>query len=275
MPKESEIILRKIESLKYQYRQNTNNLLEDQARRLKYLEETIRELRYKFELALLAERKALEMLIDEAEGEERERLQTKLKMLIEEQQIKRENQEAIWERDIKNLKENFRLEKVVLDEEYMVDLRALEQALRDALQREKEEEEEKKKKVPPGLLVERIPYPRWWRDSLNAKIDLTAPGSKTLATVTGKLHLWVATIVLTVTGETVITITFGKAGSSGPIYLGGDQQPMGIVIAMGNSPAPCADGNLVISATDPTAVNPQIGGWATCFAEEYKKEVKP
>jgi len=125
--------------------------------------------------------------------------------------------------------------------------------------------------VKPELLIERIPYPRWWRDSLNAKIHLTAPATQTLATVVGELRLWVATIVITVTGETAITITFGNAGESGPIYLGGENQPMGIVIAMGHSPAPCGDGNLVITATDPGAINPLVGGWATCFAEEYKK----
>jgi len=128
-----------------------------------------------------------------------------------------------------------------------------------------------KPKVPPELVIERIPYPKWWRDSLNAKIDLTAPGSATLATVTGKLRLFVSVIVITVTGQTVITITFGNSGTSGPIYLGGESQPMGIVIAMGNSPAPCGNGSLSISATDPGGVTPSIGGWATCFAEEEKR----
>jgi hypothetical protein len=127
-----------------------------------------------------------------------------------------------------------------------------------------------KPKVPPELVIERIPYPKWWRDSLNAKIDLTAPGSATLATVTGKLRLFVATIVLTVTGETAISFQFGNAGSSGPIYLGGENQPMGIVIAMGNSPAPCGEGSLSISATDPNDETPSVGGFATCFAEESK-----
>lgn len=125
--------------------------------------------------------------------------------------------------------------------------------------------------VKPELLIERIPYPKWWRDSLNAKIDLTAPESQVLATVTGKLRLYVPVIVITVTGETVITFTFGNAGSSGPIYLGGENQPMGMVIAMGNSPAPCGNGSLEISATDPNDEAPSVGGWATCFAVEEKE----
>jgi hypothetical protein len=120
----------------------------------------------------------------------------------------------------------------------------------------------------PGLKITRIPYPRWWADSLNAKIDITAPDTKTLATVSGKLKLYAATIVMTVTGETQVTINFGKAGSSGPLYLGGEGQPMGIVIAMGESPAPCGQGNLTITATDPQSINPKIGGFATCFVEE-------
>jgi hypothetical protein len=123
-------------------------------------------------------------------------------------------------------------------------------------------------KVEPKLIIERIGYPKWWKDSLNATIDFSAPGSAILATVSGKLRLYVATIIITVTGETVLTITFGTAGSSGPIYLGGENQPMGIVIAMGNSPAPCGRGPLSITATDPSDATPSIGGWATCFAEE-------
>jgi hypothetical protein len=122
--------------------------------------------------------------------------------------------------------------------------------------------------VKPDLIIARTPYPKWWKDSLNATINLTAPGSAILATVAGKLRLYVATILITVTGETVITITFGNTGASGPIYLGGTDQPMGIVIAMGNSPAPCGTGPLSMSATDPGGVTPSIGGFATCFAEE-------
>lgn len=126
--------------------------------------------------------------------------------------------------------------------------------------------------VKPELIIARTPYPKWWKDSLNAKIDLTAPGSQVLATVAGSLGLFVATIVITVTGETQISFSFGNAGASGPIYLGGENQPMGMVIAMGTSPAPCGDGNLIISATDPNDEQPSIGGFATCFVEETIKQ---
>ena len=124
--------------------------------------------------------------------------------------------------------------------------------------------------VKPELVIPRTPYPKWWKDSLNATISFAAPGSQILATAQGALKLFVSTIVLTVTGETQITITFGNAGSSGPIFLGGTDQPMGIVIAMGNSPAPCGAGPLTITATDPGAANPSIGGFATCFAVQEK-----
>jgi hypothetical protein len=97
---------------------------------------------------------------------------------------------------------------------------------------------------------------------------LTAPGSQTLAVISGHLSLYVATIVITVTAATEITINFGTSGSSGPIYLGDVDQPMGMVIAMGNSPAPCGKGPLSIEATDVNGDNPSIGGFATCFVEE-------
>jgi hypothetical protein len=40
---------------------------------------------------------------------------------------------------------------------------------------------------------------------------------------------------------------------------------MGIVIAMGNSPAPCGSGGLSISAEDIYGDNPFIGGYATYY----------
>jgi hypothetical protein len=122
--------------------------------------------------------------------------------------------------------------------------------------------------VKPELIIKRIPYPKWWRDSLTATINLTAPGSQTIATVAGKLRLYVATIVITVTGGTVITIGFGTAGTSGPIFLGGEGQPMGMVIAMGNSPAPCGAGPLTIAATGNILDPKAVGGFATCFVEQ-------
>lgn len=122
--------------------------------------------------------------------------------------------------------------------------------------------------VSPELIIPRTPYPKWWKDSLNARISLVGPGSQVVATVTGNLKLYVATIVITVTGATQITISFGTAGTSGPIFLGGEGQPMGFVAAMGNSPAPCGSGPLTITATGDPLAPIDIGGWATCFVEQ-------
>jgi hypothetical protein len=132
--------------------------------------------------------------------------------------------------------------------------------------------EPKKPTVKPDLIITRTPYPKWWNDSLNATINLTAPGSQILATAGGTLKLYVATIVITVTAATVITIHFGNAGSSGPISLGDTGQPMGIVIATGNAPAPCGGGPLSISATDVWGDNAIIGGFATCFVEQIPEK---
>lgn len=129
---------------------------------------------------------------------------------------------------------------------------------------------EAKPSTKEGLVITRTPYPKWWNDSLTAAINLQGPGSQTLATVSGDLRLYVATIVLTVTGETQITIRFGKYGSSGPIFLGGEGQPMGLVAAMGNSPAPCGVGDLTIEATGDPGNPVSIGGFATCFVEQKK-----
>ena len=122
--------------------------------------------------------------------------------------------------------------------------------------------------VPPETIITRIAYPKWWKDGGVAKISLTAPGSQTVKEAPAKGKLYIPTIVITVTGATAITISFGGAGASGPIHLGDTNQPMGIVIAMGNSPAPCGTGGLSISATDPNAETPSIGGFATYYIEE-------
>jgi len=122
--------------------------------------------------------------------------------------------------------------------------------------------------VPPETIITRIDHPKWWKNGGVAAINFTAPGSQTVKSspTTGKLYI--PTIVITVTEATEITISFGGAGASGPIYLGDTDQPMGIVIAMGNSPAPCGSGGLSISATDINGLNPLIGGFITYYLED-------
>lgn len=216
--------------------------------------------------------KNLTELIEATTGRKQEQYQDELEKLTIAYQADKTKKQNEYDTYVKNINQSYKEQGDQLQETYAHELNQVN--LDESNTKAAYEEEERKKKKPPpeGIIITRIPYPKWWRDSLNAKIDLTAPGSAILATVSGNLRLFVATIVLTVTGETAISFQFGNAGSSGPIYLGGTDQPMGIVVAMGNSPAPCGDGNLVITATDPGAATPSIGGWATCFAEEIIKQ---
>jgi hypothetical protein len=120
----------------------------------------------------------------------------------------------------------------------------------------------------PELIFKRYDSPKWWRKGGVAAIDLTAPGSQVIIKPYSKGIIFIATIVLTVIDATAITLKFGNGGESGPIYLGDTDQPKGMVIAMGNSPAPCGSGGFSISATDINSTNPAIGGFVTYFLEE-------
>lgn len=122
--------------------------------------------------------------------------------------------------------------------------------------------------VKPELIIKRTHYPKWWNDEGIEKIALTSPGSQFVITAKSDFMLYIATIVLTVTGECVITFAFGSAGSGGAMNFGGEGQPMGIVIAMGNSPAPCGYGSFMVTATSDDAVT--IGGFVSYFL--WKRE---
>jgi len=122
--------------------------------------------------------------------------------------------------------------------------------------------------VKPELIIKRTAYPKWWNDEGIAKISLTSPGSQFVITAKGDYSLYIATIVLTVSGECAITFAFGSSGSGGAMNFGGEGQPMGIVIAMGNSPAPCGYGSFMVTATSDDAVT--IGGFVSYFL--WKKE---
>jgi hypothetical protein len=80
----------------------------------------------------------------------------------------------------------------------------------------------------------------------------------------GKFILFIATIVLTVSDETNISFTFGVFGSSGSLDLGGTDEPRGIVIAMGDSPAPCGKGGFTVTS-DGAGV--AVGGFVTYYLE--------
>ena len=116
--------------------------------------------------------------------------------------------------------------------------------------------------VKPELIIERTPYPKWWKDEGVAPINLQSPGSQMVISARSDYSLYIGAIVLTVTGETDIAFTFGQFGASGAISLGGSDEPRGIVIAMGNSPAPCGSGSFVVTSNGEDAY---VGGFVTYF----------
>jgi hypothetical protein len=82
-------------------------------------------------------------------------------------------------------------------------------------------------------------------------------------------YLYVATIVLTVSGETDITFSFGVFGESGAMDFGGDGEPRGIVIAMGNSPTACGTGSFQITSTGASI---HVGGFVSYYRESVKED---
>lgn len=122
--------------------------------------------------------------------------------------------------------------------------------------------------VKPELIIKRTQYPKWWNDEGIAKISLTSSGSQLVVHARADYSLYIATIVLTVTGECDITFTFGEAGASGPMHFGGENEPRGIVIAAGNSPTPCGSGTFMVTATSSEAVS--IGGFVSYYL--WKKD---
>jgi hypothetical protein len=124
-------------------------------------------------------------------------------------------------------------------------------------------------KVKPELIIPRTKFPKWWNDEGIAKISLTSPGSQFVITARGDYSLYIGTIVLTVDGECDISFTFGSAGSSGDMHFGGTDEPRGIVIAMGNSPAPCGTGSFMVTGTSDDTVS--IGGFVAYYM--WKKEI--
>ena len=120
----------------------------------------------------------------------------------------------------------------------------------------------------PDLLIARTPYPKWWKDLIVGGIDITGNGRQVVVSGRGTRDLFVATIVLVVSGETHISFGFGGSAGSGSMYFGGGIQPGGIVISMSDSPAPCGRGGFSVAASggDPEDP-PHIGGFAVCFSE--------
>ncbi len=118
--------------------------------------------------------------------------------------------------------------------------------------------------VNPALVIKTTPYPKWWKDLQTAAISLSAAGTQIVVPVRSGYFLFIATIVLTVSGETDINFGFGVFGLSGSMNFGGTNEPRGIVIAMGDSPAPCGQGAFSVSSGAPSAA---VGGFVTYYLE--------
>jgi len=126
---------------------------------------------------------------------------------------------------------------------------------------------QKQPEVKPTLIIARTPYPKWWKDLQTAAIDMDAAGTKIILLPNPNFYLYIATIVLTVSGETNITLAFGVFGNTGAMDFGGDGEPRGIVIAMGNSPTSCGTGSFQITSSE--AVH--VGGFVSYFRETVKE----
>ena len=127
---------------------------------------------------------------------------------------------------------------------------------------------QKQPTVKPTLIIARTPYPKWWKDLQTAAIDLDDAGTEIIILPNPNFYLYIASIVLTVSGETDITLTFGVFGNSGAMDFGGDGEPRGIVIAMGNSPTSCGTGSFQITSTGDDI---HVGGFISYYRESVKE----
>jgi hypothetical protein len=105
----------------------------------------------------------------------------------------------------------------------------------------------------PELIIERTPYPKWWKEEGVAAISLSGAGSQLVISARSDYSLFIGAIVLTVTDETDITFGFGQFGSSGAMSFGGTDEPRGLVVALGNSPAPCGSGSFMVQSNGASA----------------------
>lgn len=102
--------------------------------------------------------------------------------------------------------------------------------------------------VPPSTIITRTRYPKWWDDSNVAAINLPGPGSQTIIPPGANQRTFVTCVVFTVSAETNVSLHFGDLGYSGSMDFGGSDEPRGIVIDMGASPAPCGRGSFSITS---------------------------
>jgi hypothetical protein len=128
---------------------------------------------------------------------------------------------------------------------------------------------QKQPTVKPTLIIARTPYPKWWKDLQTAEISLDNTGTEIIILPNPNYYLYIATIVLTVSGETDITFAFGVFGNSGAMDFGGDGEPRGIVIAMGNSPTSCGTGSFQITSS---GAGIHVGGFVSYYRESVKED---
>jgi hypothetical protein len=127
---------------------------------------------------------------------------------------------------------------------------------------------QKQPQVKPTLIIARTPYPKWWKDLQTAAINIADAATEIIILPNPNFYLYIATIVLTVSGETDITFHFGVFGSSGAMDFGGDGEPRGIVIAMGNSPTSCGTGSFQITSSGASV---QVSGFVSYYRESVKE----
>lgn len=134
-----------------------------------------------------------------------------------------------------------------------------------AAEKPPEKKPPEKPKVPPELIIERTGYPKWWKDSMAWNINIEGPGTWTIMSQSPGYRKYVSVIVFTVSGETNITFGMGVFGSSGSMDFGGENEPRGIVIAMGNSPLPIGEGAFTITSD---GVGVTVGGFIVYYYEK-------
>ncbi|MFZ1061036.1 MAG: hypothetical protein WAP47_17780 [Candidatus Rokuibacteriota bacterium] len=100
-------------------------------------------------------------------------------------------------------------------------------------------------------------------------ITLSTAGTQVVVPGRSGWRTFIASIAITVSGETNITFDFGIFGPSGAMDFGGENEPRGIVIPMGDSPAPCGYGDFSITS-DGAAIN--VAGFITYYQESEKED---
>lgn len=88
-------------------------------------------------------------------------------------------------------------------------------------------------------IITRIPYPKWWREAKVWPLTINTAGWHVVIPNTPGYKTYISTIVFTVSGKTSVTFNIGNFGPSGTMKFGDEDEPRGMVIAMGNSPMPC------------------------------------